>query len=119
MPCIAILAASNLDAEQKRLVTRTQEYFVRRGAQLNDAEKRRLSEINQELAARFADFRAKVLADENTWTVLERDADLAGLPESAIATAAGRCGRARPDRQMGDRQHAIERRSVPDVFHPP
>ena len=81
------LDASNLDAEQKRLVTRTQEYFVRRGARLNDAEKRRLSEINQELAARFADFRAKVLADENTWTVLERDADLAGLPESAIATA--------------------------------
>ena len=60
-----------LEADQIRLVTRMYEHFVRRGAQLNGAEKQRLSDINQELAARFAEFRAKVLADENTSTVVE------------------------------------------------
>ena len=81
------LPASNLEPDQIRLVTRLYEHFVRRGAQLNTAEKARLSEINQELAARFAEFRAKVLADENTWTVLDRESDLAGLPASVIAAA--------------------------------
>ena len=81
------LPESNLEADQTRLVTRVYEQFVRRGAKLNDAEKQRLSTINQELAARFADFRAKVLADENTWTVLGSEADLDGLPATLIATA--------------------------------
>ena len=49
-------------------MTRVYEDFVRRGAQLDAVEKERLSEINQELASRFAEFRAKVLADENTST---------------------------------------------------
>jgi peptidyl-dipeptidase Dcp len=56
--------------EQVRLVTRMYEHFVRRGARLNDREKQRLSEINQALAARFAEFRARVLADENTSTAV-------------------------------------------------
>lgn len=80
-------ADAGVDAEQKRLTARMYEQFVRAGAKLNDADKRRLSSINQELAARFADFRAKVLADENTWTVLEHESDLAGLPESVVITA--------------------------------
>ncbi len=65
------LPGSDLDAQQVRLVTRMYEHFVRRGAKLNAADKQRLSEINQELAARFAEFRAKVLADENTSTVVD------------------------------------------------
>ncbi len=65
------LRASGLEPEQRRLVTRTYEHFMRHGAQLTGAGKQRLSEINQELAARFADFRAKVLADENASTVVE------------------------------------------------
>jgi peptidyl-dipeptidase Dcp len=62
------LPAGQLDPVQMRLVTRMFEHFVRRGARLNAPEKRRLSAINQELAALFAEFRAKVLADENTST---------------------------------------------------
>ena len=56
---------------------------MRRGAKLNAAEQKRLSDINQELAALFSEFSAKVLADENTWTVLDREAELAGLPDVA------------------------------------
>ena len=65
------LPMSQLHPDQIRLVTRMYEQFVRAGAKLSGAEKQRLSEINQELAARGAEFRAKVLADENTSTVVE------------------------------------------------
>src|SRR6187431_2453111 len=65
------LADSNLQPDQARVVTRIYEQFVRGGAHLNAADKQRLSDINQKLAARFAEFRAKVLADENTSTVAE------------------------------------------------
>src|SRR5688572_14711161 len=65
------LASSRLEPDQVRLTTRVYDHFVRRGAKLNAADKQRLSEINQELAARFAEFRAKVLSDENTSTVVE------------------------------------------------
>src|SRR5262245_34322639 len=81
------LSTSTLTAEQKRLAERTYDSFVRRGARLNDAEKKRLSDINQQLATLFAEFRSKVLEDENTWTVLERDTDLAGLPGSMVSAA--------------------------------
>ena len=60
-----------LDPDQARLVARMYEQFVRHGAKLNSAHKQRLSEINQDLAARFAEFRAKVLADENTSTIVD------------------------------------------------
>jgi peptidyl-dipeptidase Dcp len=81
------LPESDLTPEQKRLATRTYEAFVRRGARLNEAQQAQLSEINQQLAALFSEFSAKVLADEDTWTVLEREADLAGLPASLVDAA--------------------------------
>src|SRR5688572_14792286 len=65
------LPGSRLDPQQVRLVTRMYEHFVRRGARLDASDKQRLSEINQELARRFAEFRAKVLADENTSTMID------------------------------------------------
>jgi len=77
-----------LTSEQDRLVTRTWEDFVRHGARLDDAARERLSTINQELAALYADFRARVLGDENTWTLLTSDDELAGLPASLVASAA-------------------------------
>jgi peptidyl-dipeptidase Dcp len=81
------LLSSNLTADQKRLTEITCDEFVRRGARLNDADKARLSAINQELAALFSEFRSKVLADEDTWTVLDREDYLAGLPASLISAA--------------------------------
>ena len=80
-------APRHLAPDQIRLATRVYEYFVRRGAQLKPDDKTTLSEINQQLAARFAEFRAMVLADENTWTVIERESELAGLPPTVVAAA--------------------------------
>jgi peptidyl-dipeptidase Dcp len=76
------LDGAGLTPEQKRLVDRTYREFVRKGARLDAARKERLGQINQELARLFADFSNRVLADEDTWVLIENEADLAGLPES-------------------------------------
>ena len=79
---------ANLRPSQIRLVSLVWDHFVRSGARLADAGRHRLSAINQELASLYAAFRAKVLADENTWTLLPDEQDLEGLPDSLIAAAA-------------------------------
>jgi peptidyl-dipeptidase Dcp len=63
------------------------EHFVRRGARLDAAGQAELGLINQQLAGAFTDFRAKILAEEDTWTTIAREADLDGLPESFAAAA--------------------------------
>ena len=103
---------SNLEPDQIRLVTRVYEHSVRRGAKLDEAGKARLSEINQDLARCFAEFRAKVLADEDAWTVLEGDRDLAGLPASFVATARA----AAEERGLTDRAAIVNTRSSVDPF---
>ncbi|MEM7678174.1 MAG: M3 family metallopeptidase, partial [Myxococcota bacterium] len=75
---------SGLNAEQKRLVEKYYEGFVRRGANLDEAQKKRMGEINQELAKLFNDFSNRVLADEDTFVVLT-DKDLKGLPASMVS----------------------------------
>jgi peptidyl-dipeptidase Dcp len=74
--------AAGLTADQRRLTELVHDRFVRAGARLTAAQKDEMGRINQELAVLFTDFRNKVLADENTWVVLDKPADLAGLPES-------------------------------------
>ncbi|CAN5455413.1 M3 family metallopeptidase [soil metagenome] len=104
--------AAKLTPEQHRLATRAYESFVRRGARLNDKDKAQLSEINQQLAGLFSDFSAKVLADENTWIVLERKEDLAGLPDSQIAAARA----AADERGLEGRWAIVNTRSSVDPF---
>ena len=74
---------SGLSSEQRRLVEKTYDEFVRRGAQLPAEKKVRLGAINQELARLFTDFGNRVQADEDTWVVLKQE-DLGGLPESLV-----------------------------------
>lgn len=78
---------SGLNAQQQRLVTRYYENYVRRGANLDAEQKQQLSAYNQELARLFSDFNAKVLADEQTFTVAT-EAELAGVPDDVKAAAA-------------------------------
>lgn len=77
--------SAGLTPEQQRLVERTYEQYVRVGARLDAAQKARLGKINQELASAFTEFSNKLLADEQTWIVLDGPADLAGLPDSLRA----------------------------------
>jgi peptidyl-dipeptidase Dcp len=92
-------AGEPLDAEQRRLAWLHHTTMARHGAPLDDAAKRELSDINQELAELFTAFTQQVLADEESQAVwLETEADLAGLPASlrdaagAAAAARGRPG---------------------------
>ena len=76
-----------LDAKQLRLLTRTYEGFVRRGAKLNDAQKAQLSAYNQQLATDFSEFNSRLLADEATFTQAS-EADMAGVQQDVKDAAA-------------------------------
>ena len=81
--------SAGLDAQQLRLVERNYEELVRNGALLEGAEKERLIALNTELSKQFNAFSNKVLADEETYIYLTDEADLAGLPDSFIASIKG------------------------------
>ncbi len=74
-------ARDGLDAEQKRLVEKSYEEFVRRGANLAADKQARMGEINERLAKLFTDFGNQVQDDEDTWVLLGKD-DLAGLTKA-------------------------------------
>jgi peptidyl-dipeptidase Dcp len=78
-----------LTQEQQRLAWYYHNNFVRAGARLNEADKKRVAEINERLAGLYTQFSQNVLADENDLhLVLESEADLAGLPQSVRDAAA-------------------------------
>lgn len=78
-----------LTPEQQRLQWKIVDDFRRAGAALDTAAKARLSEINLRLAALFTQFGQNVLADEtDQFLILEKEADLAGLPQSFKDAAA-------------------------------
>jgi peptidyl-dipeptidase Dcp len=105
-------ADAKLDADQTRLVTIVYDNFVRRGAKLGAADKARLTAINQELEGLFAEFRAKVLADESTVTgALERGRSR-GLPASLVGSAAA----AAHELKLGVRWAIPNTRSSVDPF---
>jgi peptidyl-dipeptidase Dcp len=101
-----------LTAEQQRLVQLTYERFVREGAKLTPEQKQELGHINQELAVAFTDFGNKVLADEDTWVVLESEDDLAGLPESLRATYKA----AAQEHKLPEKWAVVNTRSSVDPF---
>jgi peptidyl-dipeptidase Dcp len=78
-----------LTPEQKRLAWLDYTNFVRAGAKLDPVAKKRLSEINQRLAALYTKFSQNLLADETDYVLfLDQESDLAGLPDSLRAAAA-------------------------------
>ena len=102
---------SGLTAEQKRLVELTYDRFVRAGAKLDQAQKAEMGRINQELALLFTDFGNKVLADEDTWVVLEKN-DLAGLPPDLVASYKA----AADERKLPGKWLVVNTRSSVDPF---
>ncbi|SDI95538.1 peptidyl-dipeptidase Dcp [Mesorhizobium muleiense] len=83
--------ALKLDAETLRVLEKTWKNFVRSGARLDAAGKKRLAAINEELSSLGTNFGQNLLADERDWALFLDEADIAGLPEflkSAMAEAA-------------------------------
>ncbi len=78
-----------LDAERKRLVERLHKSFSRSGAALGDAQRARLAAIDERLATLGTQFSQNVLKDEADYAlVLREEADLAGLPQDFLSSAA-------------------------------
>lgn len=79
----------NLDQEDQMLLRKTYLGFVRSGANLNEADKKKYRELSNSLAMASLKFGENVLAETNSYElILENEADLAGLPEGAIDAAA-------------------------------
>jgi len=76
-----------LAPDQLRLLERSHLGFIRNGAALGEAEKRRMAEISQRLATLHTQFGQNVLHDENTWQLELTEADLGGLPDFVIEGA--------------------------------
>ena len=82
-------AKAKLTPEQQRVTWLYYTNFVRAGARLDANAKKRLSEINQQLAGLYTKFSQNVLAEEDgRFIVLKSEDELAGLPQSLRDAAA-------------------------------
>jgi oligopeptidase A len=80
--------AKHLTGVRNRLLTKTLDSFRRHGAQLDPDGKKRLAAIDVELTRITTKFGENTLDSTNAWDlVIEDQAQLAGLPPSAVAAA--------------------------------
>jgi peptidyl-dipeptidase Dcp len=78
-----------LSPEQARLLEKTYKAFVRGGANLAPDKQARLRAINEELSVLTVKFGENILKENNAYElVIEKEADLAGLPPAVVAAAA-------------------------------
>ena len=89
-------AKLSLDRESLYLLENTYKDFVRGGALLDPVSRVRFRAINQELSTLSVKFGENILAETNAFQmVIDKKADLAGLPQSVVdmaATAAKKAG---------------------------
>ena len=78
----------DLNAEQKFILENLYKSFVRNGANLNKEDQDSLKKINQRLSVLTVNYSQNVLDETNNYKLFVEKDDLAGLPESVIATAA-------------------------------
>lgn len=78
----------NLNTEQKMLLKKFYENFVRGGANLSEEQKVRFREINKQLSMLSLKFGENLLNENNAFElVIDNEADLAGLPEAVVQGA--------------------------------
>ena len=81
--------AEQLNGEELFMLENLYKSFVRNGALLNAEDQETLKKLNSELSILTVKFSQNVLAETNGFKlVIDNEADLAGLPENAISTAA-------------------------------
>ncbi len=79
----------DLSTEQQTVLDKYYKDFVRSGANLDEAGKVRLREINKELSLLTLQFGENVLKEDNAYAlVIEKKEELAGLPDGVIAGGA-------------------------------
>ncbi len=105
--------ADKLKGEDRRLAWYYYTQFAQEGAKLAEADKHKLSEINQTLAGLYTKFSQNLLADEESQAlIVESKKDLAGLPQSLIDAAAEEAAR----RNMKGKWAFANTRSSMDPF---
>jgi peptidyl-dipeptidase Dcp len=78
----------DLSQEQSRVLEKIYKRFIRGGANLDEQDKARISQIDERLAILTLTFGNNLLAETNNYRLLiEDEADLAGLPESVRSAA--------------------------------
>ena len=108
---------AKLDVAQQRLLEDNYKSFVRRGAKLDAEQKRKLTDINQQLAGFFVNFSKNVMDDEadyETWIYDEKD--LEGLPESVKTAMATACKERKDKAPEGAKWCVTNTRSSMDPF---
>ena len=79
----------NLTLEERRLLEKTYDGFIRNGANLSDADKETFRKLSMELSTLTLRFSQNHLKETNKYElVLTSEAELEGLPESIIEAAA-------------------------------
>lgn len=104
---------ASLSPEQQRLVWDYYTDFTRAGAGLDEAEKARVAEINQELAGLYTTFSNNLLHDEEAYVTWLGEEDLDGLPPSVVSAA--KSAAASRDNEGGD-YAILNTRSSMDPF---
>jgi len=88
----------NLNREQSRLLDEIYKRFVRGGANLASDKKEEFKKINTDLSLLELKFDKNMLAETNNYKmVVDKKEDLAGLPETVIASAADEAKSAKMD----------------------
>jgi peptidyl-dipeptidase Dcp len=105
--------ATALDPVQARLVDKYYEAWSGAAPSSTPTARPSSAPSTRSWPALYTGFGNKVLADEDTWTVLDKKAELAGLPADLVASYAAAADRAQAAGQVGGGQHPLERRSVP------
>lgn len=78
----------DLSQEQSRVLEKIYKRFIRGGANLDEQDKARISQIDERLAVLTLTFGNNLLDETNNYQLLvEDEADLAGLPESVRSAA--------------------------------
>ncbi|CAM3246147.1 M3 family metallopeptidase [Shewanella violacea] len=79
----------NLNTAQAKLLDDTYKSFTRGGANLNEADKTKLRGLNDQIGKLGLEFGDNLLAETNAFElVIDNKADLSGLPQDVINTAA-------------------------------
>jgi peptidyl-dipeptidase Dcp len=77
-----------LTSEQHKLLDETYKLFVRNGANLNETDKTKLRDINEELSVLAVQFGDNILKENNRFElIIDNEADLSGLPDAVISAA--------------------------------
>lgn len=79
----------HLNKEQTKLLENTYKDFVRSGANLNEADQKKLRELNSKISMLQITFGQNMLKETNAFKlVIDNKKDLSGLPDNLVASAA-------------------------------